>query len=227
MPSRNPAKPPKPPQPAKLRISLVSASLFVLFFDGCLPKPPAVVEKKTSEASKEVTSRPITVEGLIESAQKGDVAQVQRAIRQGINVDAQNAEGFTALMLAAFEGHPSVVEALLQAGATVDLTNSIQRTALMFASTSDSPETVEMLLKAGANVNAKDGHEAWTPLMFAASEGHIEVVKKILEYNPDLSHRELDGETALDFAVQRKHADVIELLQARMAKAERPKSETK
>ncbi len=186
-----------------------------------------VVEKKSSETPQGAAKEPITVDSLIEYAQKGDVAQVQRAVRQGIAVDSRNTEGNTALMMAAFEGHPSVVEALIDAGATVDLPNPVQRTALMFASTGESVETVELLLKAGANVNAKDSHEAWTPLMFAASEGHIEVVKKILEYNPDLAHRELDGETALDFAVQRKHTAVIELLQSRMAKSGPEKSEQK
>jgi hypothetical protein len=202
------------------------------FVVGCTDEvsDPLDADVNTAAISTKNPAEPpaptITVEDFSQFAQAGDLAMVQRAIRQGINIDGLNEIGNTALMMAAYEGNAAVVDALLLAGARVDLANSLSRTALMFASTSESPETVELLLKAGADVNAKDSHEAWTPLMFAASEGHVSVVKKLLEYKPNLLLREVDGECALDFAIQRRHTDVVELLQSHM-KALQPSGQAK
>ncbi len=186
---------------------------------GCYPKPPiqdlSKVVMKLDQAETPAIET-ISPEEYIKAAYEGDLAQVQRAVRQGTPIDSLDAEGRTALMLAAFEGHNSVVEALLKAGAVVDFPGPFSRTALMFAATGTNAETVEILLKAGANVNAKDTHENWTPLMFAASEGHLDVVRTILDRNPDIDFREVDGENALDFAAQRNHPDVVKLIQSRM-----------
>jgi uncharacterized protein len=208
---------------AKIYITLL-ATTFVCF-SGCYPKTPTIKEQaksETEQAKSEVdeTKRPavkiVSDEDYFRAAALGDLAEVQRAVRQGIPVDSLDIEGRTALMLAAYEGHSTVVESLLKSGATVDLPGPFNRTALMLAASGTSAETVEVLLKAGANVNAKDSHENWTPLMIAAAEGHMDVVRAILDRNPDLEFREVDGENAYDFAVQGKHADVAELIKSRM-----------
>jgi uncharacterized protein len=193
-------------------------AIFLLANPGCFPKAPPIKERPKIEVVQDEkpvveTMRP---EEFMQAAYQGDLAQVQRALRIGTPIDSLDAEGRTALMLAAFEGHSSVVEALLKAGAVVDLPGPFHRTALMFAATGTSAETVSILLNAGANVNAKDTHENWTPLMFAAAEGHLDVVRTILDRNPNIEFREVDGENALDFAVQRNHLDVVELIKSRM-----------
>lgn len=51
------------------------------------------------------------------------------------------------------------------------------------------------------------------PIQFAVREGHIEVVKVLVEAGADTSHRSLDGrETLMDFATDRGHAHVVEYL---------------
>jgi ankyrin repeat protein len=108
-----------------------------------------------------------------------------------------------------------VVQELLKQGAEVDLRDSTQRTALMFASTGPDVATVEAILKAGADVNATDSHENWTPLMFAAAEGHRAVVEKLLDYGARTDLRDTDGDGALEFATSNRHPEVVELLRAR------------
>lgn len=197
--------------------SALLATSFV-FMLGCYPNTPKIHEQAKNDVAE--TERPVvktvSEEEYFRAASLGDLAELQRAIRQGIPVDSLDAEGRTALMLAAFEGHSSVVESLLKTGAKVDLPGPFNRTALMFAASGTSAETVEALLKAGANVNAKDSHENWTPLMIAAAEGHMNVVRTILDRNPDVELREVDGENAYDFAVQGNHTDVAELIKSRM-----------
>jgi ankyrin repeat protein len=59
-----------------------------------------------------------------------------------------------------------------------------------------------------------DSEEHFTPIMFAAAEGHIDVVRILLEYNADPSLEDIDGDTAETFARQNGHSEVADLLKS-------------
>ena len=61
---------------------------------------------------------------LIEAAGRGDVEAVRRLLRAGADVNAQDDEGWTALIAAAQKGLAPVVELLLEEGADVDKKNN-------------------------------------------------------------------------------------------------------
>jgi ankyrin repeat protein len=105
-----------------------------------------------------------------------------------------------------------VAALLLDHGAKVDPRDPAGRTALMYASSGPFVETVELLLEHGADPLAVDQEEHFTPLMFAASEGQAEVVRVLLEHGSDPSMMDVDGDTALSFATQHGHAEVVDLL---------------
>ena len=88
------------------------------------------------------------------------------------------------------------------------------RTALLYASTGPFPETVKILLDKGAKPNIIDSDEHFTPLMHAAAEGNLDVVKILLEYEADLSLTDVDGDDAESFARQAGHIQVAEYLQS-------------
>ena len=48
--------------------------------------------------------------------------------------------------------------------------------------------------------------------MHAAAEGQLEVVKTLLEHHADPQIRDVDGDTARDFAERNGHAEVVRLL---------------
>src|SRR5215472_4173478 len=54
---------------------------------------------------------------LLTAASRGDLDSIQKALKEGANVEAHEADGATALMVAALSGHPDVVSALLGRGA--------------------------------------------------------------------------------------------------------------
>jgi ankyrin repeat protein len=66
-------------------------------------------------------------------------------------VDARNARGDTALLLAASGGHVEVAAALLAAHADKDAQNEFGDTALIIASRDGDARTVRLLLAAGAS----------------------------------------------------------------------------
>ena len=90
-----------------------------------------------------------------------------------MNVDAKNAFGATALMIAAAaNGRTGTASALIKAGADVNAKDAVTgMTPLMYAASRNGhTKTVSMLIKAGADINEKN-KTGWTALMKAESVG--------------------------------------------------------
>ena len=66
---------------------------------------------------------------------------------------AQDNDGWTALMLAAQNGHEQVARVLLEAGAVVGAQNNDGSTALMHAARNGHEQVARVLLEAGADRN--------------------------------------------------------------------------
>ncbi len=171
---------------------------------------PGSTTKPAPEAKAPVAV--VEVPEFLDAAFLGNVATVQKALGAGVDVNSVDEERRTPLMLAAFNGHTPVVELLLKAGALPNERDAAGRTPLMFAATGDNAATVAVLLDAGAEVNAVDAEEKFTALMHAAAEGQAKVVEVLLERKADPDLRDVDGDTAKDFATQNGHAEVVRLL---------------
>jgi ankyrin repeat protein len=57
-----------------------------------------------------------------------------------------------------------------------------------------------------------------TPLHVASYDGALEVVRLLLEYGADVEVKNNDGQTALQYAAERGHDEVLELLREHEAK---------
>ena len=85
-------------------------------------------------------------------------------------------DGFTALQLACFFGHPPIVHRLLDAGADLHAVarNGMRIQPLHAAVAARKLEIVQMLVAAGADVNATQ-QDNFTPLMGALQNGDSEI----------------------------------------------------
>jgi len=151
---------------------------------------------------------------VMDPAAAARVERVRRSLEQGLDVNKADADGRTAMMMAAFEGYTEVVEVLLEYGAEVDRRDDAGRTALMYASSGPFPQTVELLIENGADVNRADTTEGWTSLMMAAAEGHRPVVELLLRHGADTALTDQDGDSAIDHARERKQTDIVALLES-------------
>ena len=118
-------------------------------------------------------------------------------------------------MLAAFHGHTHIARLLLDRGAEVNARDLVGRTSLMYAASGPNQVTVRVLLEYGADPLTADHAEQFTALMFAAAEGQAEVVRVLLSHGSDPGMVDVDGDTALDFAVRNHDTDVAALLRSR------------
>ena len=125
----------------------------------------------------EVNARGDTL--LTVAAYNKQEAAVEVILKQkGVEIDARNKMGLTALSGAAFKGDAAVCKRLLAAGAGVNAASRTNQTALMFASLSGKLEVVELLLAAGADPKAQD-KAGNTPLSLAKGQGAEAVAKRL------------------------------------------------
>lgn len=134
---------------------------------------------------------------------------------RGINLDLRANNGDTALMIAAYSANKPAVETLLAKGATV---NQVGWTALHYAAAIGDNDIVKMLLAKSAALDAPSPNKT-TPVMMAARGGHIYTVKALLDAGADSSLKNEAGMTALDFAQEGGHTDIVEGLTYRLKKA--------
>jgi ankyrin repeat protein len=82
---------------------------------------------------------------------------------------------------AAFPLKRPIVECLLAAGADVNLGDATGYTPLMSAAYSGDLEMILLLVKSGAEINAATRYKKDTALSFARKNGHLEVVRALLD----------------------------------------------
>jgi ankyrin repeat protein len=74
------------------------------------------------------------------AASAGRTSEVETLLSKGAAVDAQDADGDTALMLSIMSGHPDIVELLRKHGASLTLVNKAGQRAADLARTANNAE---------------------------------------------------------------------------------------
>jgi ankyrin repeat protein len=150
---------------------------------------------------------------LADAAMKHDVATVRKLLTQGVNVNAAQGDGMTALHWAAEYGDSALTAALLKAKANVKATTRIGGyTPLLVAVKTGSPAVVRLLLTAGADPKATTD-AGGTALHLAAGAGNPAVVEALIDKGADVNAREPEwGQTPLIFAAEFNRAAAIHVL---------------
>jgi ankyrin repeat protein len=86
---------------------------------------------------------------------QGDVETVRQRLRAGVDVNARDRHGQTALMLAAHRGYRDMVETLVEGGADLNVTAKYNLSALMLAITAGHVEVARVLARAGADLRIR------------------------------------------------------------------------
>jgi len=118
--------------------------------------------------------------GLICAARAGSKDMIRKLLQFQANVNISNNKRETPLMLAAGGGFAEITHLLLLAGADTTLQDLNGRTALMHGSAGGSPSTVSTCLDFGASPLFMSPVDASTALTVAATYGHMEVYKVLI-----------------------------------------------
>lgn len=144
----------------------------------------------------------------------------------GVDVNAVNKNGWSALTIAAEQGWYRIACKLLEMGADVNVCSTVNWTPLMSVSSNGFIDLVELFLQYKAEVNIQQGG-GWNALMMACNGGHVAIVKLLLKkeakifnrkehIKPVETRKELDqipdNAVPLIAAAQMGNAEIIALL---------------
>ncbi len=126
---------------------------------------------------------------LMYAAHSGLPEAVKTLLARGADVQAESAQGGTALHYAARSGHSEVAKLLLAAGADVNADDAPDDyTPLHYAAICGHAEVVQLLLAAGADAEAELVDDGQTPLWLAALNNHAEVIRVLMAAGADSGH---------------------------------------
>jgi len=159
------------------------------------------------------------------------VGSVEKLLAMKADIDAQDAQGATALSLAMDKGNAKIARMLLEDGANPDTKDGAGFTSLMRAASSGDIESIRFLLGRKANVSMRGpdgvtaltlastpetaktliaegadfvtGSRGNTPLHYAALYRGAEMIEFLLSNGFDADKKNDDGMTAFDLAKQR------------------------
>lgn len=131
----------------------------------------------------------------------------------GTRVDAPNARGETALMLASLHGHLESARLLVEKGAEV---NRPGWAPLHYAAVSGNVELVRFLLDRNAYIDAQSPNRT-TPLMMAARHARSDVARLLVELGADPTPRNDTRMDAADYAQQQELTELAGWLKERAA----------
>ncbi|HKE83862.1 MAG TPA: ankyrin repeat domain-containing protein [Vicinamibacterales bacterium] len=149
---------------------------------------------------------------LIEAVRARNVERVRALVKEGVDVNARQADGATALLWAAHLDDPGLVSVLIAAGAKADAADDTGVTPLYLACLSRQAAIVDSLLAAGANANAAliTGE---TVLMTCARTGEAPAVRALLSRGANVNAKEPSHQqTALMWAAAQKHPEAVAAL---------------
>ena len=132
---------------------------------------------------------------LHDAARDGDIEKVRSLIDEGAVMDIPGDTGETPLIIAILGGHATVTDFLIEKGADIGGRNSSGFTALHAIAYVGDVETAIKLLSKGANIDDQENKAGVTPLSVAAEEGHVNVVRALIEHGADLEAGERNGYT--------------------------------
>ncbi len=149
---------------------------------------------------------------LIDAVKKQDVEAIRTLLKQKADVNATEADGFTALHWAAQRNDLQLVDLLLGAGANAKASTRYNITPLYLAAVNGNAAMLERLLKAGADPNGTS-QEGQTMLMTAALSGKADAVRLLLTRGATIDTKEpYRGQTALMWAAAEGNTAAVDVL---------------
>jgi len=149
---------------------------------------------------------------LIDAVKKQDVQAVRGLLKQKVDLNLTEADGFTALHWATQRNDLQLVDLLVSAGANAKASSRYNITPLYLAALNGNAAIMERLLNAGADPNAI-AEEGQTMLMTAALSGKADAVRLLLTRGATVDTKEpYRGQTALMWAAADGNTAAVDVL---------------
>lgn len=129
---------------------------------------------------------------FFDAARHGDVEMLDEFVKSGFDLNTQDAKGYTAVILAAYNGHLPAVEQLLDAGADPCKEDKRGNTALLGAIFKGELRIAKRLMNAACSPDQRN-KAGQTPAMYAALFQRTEILEALRESGADMSAQDAMG----------------------------------
>ena len=123
---------------------------------------------------------------FFEASKNGDTNKLKEYIKQNIEINKFDDEGFSALMLACIFNKYDSADILIKNNAYINLKTSENWTALMFASFYGNYEIAELLLKNNAVLNIKN-KQGFDALLISLFYKRDDITKLLINYGANVN----------------------------------------
>lgn len=164
-------------------------------------------------------------EDLFQAIESGDKDKMEQLIKQGVDVNAIDKDGWTPLHKACLKRNIEVTKLLILNGADINVKIKMKyfpdMTSLHLALIKGNSELAKLLIDKGADVNVKTVC-GMTPLHFATIISRLNLVKHLItngaNVNTIITCGEHKGKSSLDIAKERCNNQIVKLLKDHGAK---------
>lgn len=138
-----------------------------------------------------------------------DASGIAGLLNRGFDPNTRDAQGQTGLLIAVKEPSLKVVRVLLDSPKTdVEARNAKDESPLMLAALKGQQDVVTRLIEREADIN-KPG---WAPLHYAATGGHVAIMKQLLDKYAFIDAQSPNGTTPLMMAAMYGTTEAVKLL---------------
>ena len=142
------------------------------------------------------SGEPMSETPLHRAAAGDDVATIEALLSEGVEIDARDGTGATALLVATHGNRIEAARALIEAGADVNAKDNIHDSPYLYAGARGHLEILKLTLAHGADLKSTNRYGG-TALIPACHHGHVETVRELLKTAIDVDHVNRLGWTAL------------------------------
>lgn len=148
-------------------------------------------------------------EDFFRAVRSDNASSIQALLNRGFDPNTVDEQGQAGLLIAMREPSPRVIQVLLDSPKTnVEVRNAKDESPLMLAALKGQQDLVTRLIARDADVN-KPG---WAPLHYAATGGHVAIMKLLLENYAFIDAQSPNGTTPLMMAAMYGSAAAVQLL---------------
>lgn len=157
-----------------------------------------------------------SAQGFLRAAEIGQREAAMLFVDAGVNLETRNEQGWTLLMVAAFNGQDELVDLLAVRGADVHARDMGGNTALHWAAFSGNELAAQMLIKHHAELNPRNDGGS-TPLLLAVLHRHLSAALLLIARGADLNAVNREGMSALHKAAAAGYIEIVRPLLAQGA----------
>ncbi|CAB5113195.1 ankyrin repeat domain-containing protein [Burkholderia cenocepacia] len=152
-----------------------------------------------------------------DAARVGRVDILRALHDAGYPVDATDGHGYTAVILAAYDGQPAALDYLLSAGANACMGDRHGNTALMGALFKNEPDIARRLIDTHCPIDQTNG-AGETALGFATLFNRFELIPLLVAHGANPNHVDRRGQSLLQLALTHDNEYAVDALREAGAK---------